>query len=112
MISQFSWMEASLMASRNLHEKLAARIMGTTLRFLDKTPVGRIIQRFTKDIGSVDSLLSLHIQNTIHLTLHVSQKLIVVALFAPAFIIPSMFLAIVGVIVGQLYIRAQLPVKR
>lgn len=99
-------------AARAMHERLTQSIMGTTLRFLDKTPVGRIVQRFTKDIGSIDNSLSRNIHNTIQLSLHVAQRLIIIVWFAPAFIVPSLFLAIVGAIIGQLYIRAQLPVKR
>lgn len=99
-------------AARAMHERLAQSIMGTTLRLLDKTPVGRIVQRFTKDIGAVDSSLSRSTHNTIKLTLQVIQRLIVIVWFAPGFIIPSIFLAFIGGMTGQLYIRAQLPLKR
>lgn len=99
-------------AARAMHERLAQSIMRTTLRFLDKTPTGRIVQRFTKDIGSVDSSLSQNVHNMIQPALHVIQRLIIIVSFAPAFIFPSLFLTIVGATVGQLYIRAQLPVKR
>lgn len=109
---QITWIGGTIRAARSLHEHLATAILSTTLRFLDKTPVGRIIQRFTKDVGSVDNSLSQRMQNTIQLTWHVTGRLIVIVWFAPAFMLPSIALAIVGVIVGQLYIKAQLPIKR
>lgn len=41
-------------ASREVHERLVNTIFGAYMRFLDSTPVGRIISRFTKDMKSVD----------------------------------------------------------
>lgn len=48
----------SISASRQIHEKLITSILGTTLRWLDVTPVGRIISRFTLDIRAVDGPVS------------------------------------------------------
>lgn len=45
----------SIRASRKIHDQLASAILGTTLRWLDLTPVGRIISRFTLDMRAVDS---------------------------------------------------------
>lgn len=40
--------------SREIHKRLVDTIFGAYMRFLDSTPVGRIISRFTKDMKSVD----------------------------------------------------------
>ena len=111
-ISQVLWIGGGIRAAKALHERLVTAILNTTLRFLDKTPVGRIIHRFTKDIGSVDASLPRKAQSTIDLTMSVAQRLIIITLFAPAFITPGIVLAVMGMIIGQLYIKAQLPVKR
>lgn len=49
----------TLRASRTLHRGLVMSVLGTTLRWLDKTPVSRIIARCTQDIqaGKTLSLL-------------------------------------------------------
>lgn len=44
----------SIRASRKIHDKLVTSILGTTFRWLDQTPVGRIISRFTLDMRAVD----------------------------------------------------------
>lgn len=41
-----------------------------------------------------------------------SMKLAAVVLFTPIFVIPGVFMAIVGGYCGQIYIKAQLSVKR
>ncbi|KAF8310652.1 P-loop containing nucleoside triphosphate hydrolase protein, partial [Clavulina sp. PMI_390] len=110
--SQLIWIGAMVRSARSIHERLASAILSTTFRFLDKTPVGRIVQRFTKDIGSIDTGLPRKVFNVIQLTLHIVQRLVVIIWFAPAFLLPSITLATLGIILGQYYIHAQLPVKR
>ena len=39
-------------------------------------------------------------------------KLVVIVIFTPIFLFPSMFIAILGFFLGNLYLRAQLSVKR
>lgn len=111
-MSQFVWIGGTIKAARNLHDRLATSILSTTFRFLDKTPTGRIIQRFTKDMGSVESSLSRNIYDIVQQTTDIVQRLIVVIWFVPAFLLPSLVFVIVGVVIGQVYIKAQLPIKR
>ena len=48
----------SIRVSNLVHKKLVASILGTTLRWLDKTPTSRIITRCTTDIQASESLLN------------------------------------------------------
>jgi ABC-type multidrug transport system fused ATPase/permease subunit len=41
-------------ASQNLHSQLIQRVLGAPTSFFDKTPVGRIVTRFSKDMDQVD----------------------------------------------------------
>lgn len=41
-------------ASRIMHEKLANAVLGSPMRFFETTPVGRIINRFSKDLSDID----------------------------------------------------------
>ncbi|KAJ7172815.1 hypothetical protein C8R43DRAFT_1208856 [Mycena crocata] len=82
---------AVLRASRGIHRKLIESILGTTLRWLDITPASRVIARFTADITAAFGA---------------------VVLLTPLFFVPGVLAAIIGGIVGQLFIKAQLSVKR
>lgn len=44
----------SLRASKRIHEQLLQHIMRAKFRFFDSTPLGRIINRFSKDIEAID----------------------------------------------------------
>lgn len=44
-------------SSRTLHRILMERIMRSPIQFFDTTPLGRIVNRFSKDIDTVDSTI-------------------------------------------------------
>ncbi|XP_055307782.1 ATP-binding cassette sub-family C member 4-like isoform X2 [Sitodiplosis mosellana] len=44
-------------ASQNLHDTMFHGLILTTMRFFDVNPTGRIMNRFTKDLGNVDEML-------------------------------------------------------
>ena len=44
-----------LLASKKLHNNMLNSILGSPLRFFEITPIGRILNRFSKDIENVDT---------------------------------------------------------
>ncbi|KIM25975.1 hypothetical protein M408DRAFT_330768, partial [Serendipita vermifera MAFF 305830] len=102
----------SISASRQIHEKLITSILGTTLRWLDITPVGRIISRFTLDIRAVDGPVSSMLADFVELTIVLIVKLAAVVYMTPVFIIPGVTIGGLGAWFGNMYIKAQLSVKR
>ena len=45
---------ARLAASKTIHAKLVSRLLSAAISFYDTTPLGRVLNRFTKDMDSVD----------------------------------------------------------
>ncbi|TFK76776.1 hypothetical protein BDN72DRAFT_873327 [Pluteus cervinus] len=99
-------------ASRTIHRLLIDAILGTTLRWLDTTPISRVIARCTQDIRSLDGPLVHQFHAVAEITVSMMVKLGAVLLFTPIFIIPASVIGVLGGWVGQIYIAAQLPVKR
>ncbi|TFY68446.1 hypothetical protein EVJ58_g1015 [Rhodofomes roseus] len=95
----YVYMFGTLRASRVIHNELMRSILATTLRWLDKTPTSRIIARCTQDIQE-------------EMSLEMLMKLVVVAVISPIFLIPGVFIAAVGGWIGEVYMKAQLAVKR
>ena len=49
--------KGSVNASKRLHKSLLERLMHFPMSFFDVTPIGRIVNRFSKDIDTVDSAI-------------------------------------------------------
>lgn len=55
--SEFSFFYMCMRASQNLHDKLFRGVTGTYMSFFNNNPSGRVLNRFSKDIGSIDTSL-------------------------------------------------------
>lgn len=57
LVRSFVFFFACTKASTTLHNNMFASITRAYMRFFDTNPTGRIINRFSKDIGNIDELL-------------------------------------------------------
>ncbi|RPD81341.1 multidrug resistance-associated ABC transporter [Lentinus tigrinus ALCF2SS1-7] len=101
-----------LRASRSLHKTLVGSVLSATLRWLDKTPTSRIITRCTQDIQCIDGQLANTLGWVMELTVAMVMKFLAVVSFSPIFAFPGFIVSIVGGWCGQIYMKAQLSVKR
>lgn len=53
----FLFFHICLRASKNLHDQMFRGVTGTYMAFFKNNPSGRILNRFSKDIGNIDSTL-------------------------------------------------------
>ena len=100
-------------------------------RWLDSTPTGRIIARCTQDITAGNVLLVLlklacswwpscevdgaipgNLNTVLEITITLIQRIIAIIFVTPLFTIPSLIVGAIGAWCGQLYMKAQLSVKR
>lgn len=59
LIRSFLFFQLCLMISKNLHNNMFFNIACAPMRFFHTNHSGRILNRFSKDMGSVDELLPL-----------------------------------------------------
>ncbi|KAJ6519437.1 hypothetical protein C8R45DRAFT_1066135 [Mycena sanguinolenta] len=99
-------------ASKSIHKQLIESVLGTTLRWLDTTPTSRVITRCTVDIRTVDGPISQGLWALLEISMSMFVKFVAVILFTPLFFIPGALVGALGGWCGQIYIAAQLGVKR
>ncbi|KAJ7657333.1 P-loop containing nucleoside triphosphate hydrolase protein [Mycena polygramma] len=101
-----------LRASKVIHINLIASILSAPLRWLDVTPASRILARVTNDVRAVDHSLANQCYPIAFMVAAMLFRFGAVVLYAPVFFFPGAIVGVVGAWIGQIYISAQLPVKR
>jgi ABC-type multidrug transport system fused ATPase/permease subunit len=90
LLNHLFWLSRGIRAGKNMHDKMLHSVLKSPVRFFDSTPVGRILQRFSRDVESVDVYLQWSFDSAIHCALQV-----LVSLFLIVGVLPWM-LVIVG----------------
>lgn len=81
-------------ASRILHNNLLKTILQAPMSFFDTTPFGRIINRFSQDISTIDHSLQYSISGGIESTCLVCCSLIIIIYSTPWFLVALIPLSI------------------
>ncbi|KZO92652.1 hypothetical protein CALVIDRAFT_601298 [Calocera viscosa TUFC12733] len=109
---QFFYALGSIRASRHVHDALCQSVLSSTLRWIDTTPVGRIIARFTQDISEFDGGLTNLVEVVVRETVSLTLRLVAILFVSPMWGVPSALILAVGFAVGQVYIHAQMCFRR
>ncbi|VIO86163.1 multidrug resistance related protein 1, putative [Brugia malayi] len=99
-------------ASRKLHEGILRNIMHLPMAFFDITPLGRIVNRFGKDIEIVDALLPHTSHSFISTVLVVLMTTAVILYATPMYSVIIPFLAAIYFLVLRFYISTSRQLKR
>ena len=102
----------SLRASAKLHEHLLNSILRAKFRFFDTTPLGQLMNRFSKDIQSIDQEVSPIAVGLIHSGASVITIVILISVITPGFLIPGVIIACIYAATGTFYIRSSRDLKR
>ncbi len=73
----------SFRASKNLHRTLTERIFRASMTFIDSTPLGRIITRFSQDVNSLDAEIPTAARQVIYYGASTIGIMILIAILLP-----------------------------
>lgn len=102
----------SLAASRKIHTRLMQSITHAKFRFFDSTPLGQIMNRFSKDIESIDQEVAPVAVGVIHCLASIVTIVVLISVITPAFLIAGFFISILYFLIGMLYINSSRDLKR
>ncbi|KAI5308352.1 hypothetical protein KEM55_005940, partial [Ascosphaera atra] len=102
----------SLHASRIIHTRLMNAITHAKFKFFDSTPLGRLMNRFSKDIEAVDQEVAPVARGVIQCFASIIIIVILISVITPAFLFAGIFITVVYMIIGILYIRPSRDLKR
>ncbi|KAG0301922.1 hypothetical protein BGZ98_007943 [Dissophora globulifera] len=103
---------AAVRASTRLHERLLTTLIRLPMSFFDTTPLGRVVNRFSSDIFSIDDLTPWNAIQVLTCGTSVLGTIIVIATSTPIFLALFPPLTIIYVLVQNFYIRSSRSLKR
>uniref|UniRef100_A0AAQ5YHY8 Multidrug resistance-associated protein 4 n=1 Tax=Amphiprion ocellaris TaxID=80972 RepID=A0AAQ5YHY8_AMPOC len=99
-------------SAQTLHNSMFNAILRTSIRFFDINPIGRILNRFSKDIGYLDSLLPWTFVDFIQVFLQVIGVIAVAAVIIPWILIPVVPLLGIFLFLRCYFLRTSRDIKR
>lgn len=99
-------------ASRVLHMKGITRILHSPMSFIDTTPTGRILNRFSRDTEVLDNEISNQLRITSFSLASIIGVIILCIIYLPWFAIAVPFLAVVFVGISSFYQASAREIKR
>ncbi|KIO19698.1 hypothetical protein M407DRAFT_82489 [Tulasnella calospora MUT 4182] len=102
----------SLNASRTLFTAMLDRVSRAPTSFFDRIPIGRILNRFTADMGAVDGALMPSVRSAISGTIGFIASFGVIVLVVPRFAPFALAIAAVYIILAPPYVKASRDLRR
>nr|XP_031536757.1 multidrug resistance-associated protein 9 [Vicugna pacos] len=91
----FAFTKTTLTASSSLHDRVFDKVLESPMSFFDRTPTGRLMNRFSKDMDELDVRLPFHAENFLQQFFMVLFILVILTA-----VFPAVLLVLAGLAVG------------
>ncbi|KAK2856772.1 hypothetical protein Q5P01_005507 [Channa striata] len=98
--------------AQSLHNRMFNAILRTPVRFFDINPIGRVLNRFSKDIGQLDSNMPWTFVDFIQVFLQILGVIAVAASVIPWILIPVLPLLLVFLYLRRYFLQTSRDIKR
>ncbi|CAH0722547.1 unnamed protein product, partial [Brenthis ino] len=107
---QFLWV--CMRSCIKLHNQMFSNILSATMRFFDTNPSGRILNRFSKDMGVIDEILPKMYLDSIQVFMVMLGILAMVAIKSPFMIVTTAFCGVFMYFWTVVYLSTAQAIKR
>ncbi|XP_055302579.1 ATP-binding cassette sub-family C member 4-like isoform X2 [Sitodiplosis mosellana] len=111
-IRSIGFFNICIRASQRLHNSMFSGLISTSMRFFDTNPSGRILNRFSKDIGATDELLPKATLDATQVLLSMTGSIIVAGTVNPYFLIPVVVIGFIFIFIRKVYLKTSKNIKR
>ncbi|KAL8874198.1 MAG: hypothetical protein Q9174_000426 [Haloplaca sp. 1 TL-2023] len=102
----------SLVASSKLHRRLLESVTRAKFRFFDSTPLGQIMNRFSKDVEAIDQEVAPIAVGVVGCLTSVVTIIILISVITPGFLIAGVLITAIYFAIGMFYLRSSVDLKR
>ncbi|XP_030838051.1 multidrug resistance-associated protein 4 isoform X2 [Strongylocentrotus purpuratus] len=99
-------------AATVLHNRMFEALIRAPMQFFDTNPIGRILNRFSKDIGLMDELLPTTFADFNAISIQTIGVIIVISIFNPIVLIFTVPLCVAFTLVRRYYLASSRDIKR
>ena len=103
---------AGINASRRIFRRLLDKVLHSKLRFFDSTPIGRIMNRFSKDMEAIDQDLAPYMNGSFYSLVECIAIIILITFITPQFISVAIMISIMYYLIGYFYMAGSRELKR
>ncbi|OCT95309.1 multidrug resistance-associated protein 5 [Xenopus laevis] len=100
-IRGYVFVKSTLKASTKLHDQLFQKVLHSPLKLFDTTPLGRILNRFTKDMDEVDARLPCQLEQLVQNMILVLFCLGMISFVFPWFLVSVLPLSILFFLINK-----------
>ncbi|KAF9362482.1 hypothetical protein BGX34_006059 [Mortierella sp. NVP85] len=111
-LTNFYTIFGGIAASRTLHRRLLHKVIRAKVRFFDTTPIGRIINRFSSDMSTIDDDVSTGLQHLFTSLVTIIGIVVIISVNMPLFMLPAVFIVAIYGVIGALYVPISRDLKR
>ncbi|KWU44771.1 ABC transporter [Rhodotorula sp. JG-1b] len=99
-------------AARTLHNMAMKQVIQAPMTYFDQTPLGRIMNRFSKDTDNLDSRLNDSLRMALATVAQIAAAVIMISIVYPYFLIPVAAIAYLFVTTSNFYRPSARAIKR
>ncbi|XP_073944725.1 probable multidrug resistance-associated protein lethal(2)03659 isoform X2 [Choristoneura fumiferana] len=112
LLRSFMFFSMAMRASTRLHNKMFSAITRAPMRFFHVNPSGRILNRFSKDMGAVDEVLPAALLDVLQIGLSLTGIVVVVAVVNYWLLLPTLLIGLVFYGLRIFYLASSRSIKR
>ncbi|XP_014250122.1 multidrug resistance-associated protein 1 isoform X2 [Cimex lectularius] len=111
-LSNISLALGCIYASIGLHLHLLRNILRTPTSFFDITPIGRVVNRFAKDVDVLDNVIPFGLRSLITTVFGVISTLVVISYSTPIFVSIIIPIGVIYYFIQRFYVATSRQLKR
>jgi len=112
LICNIAWAYGGVNAASSLHQNMLTRVLRAPSSFFDTTPLGRILNRFSTDVATVDATLPGSFSSYMSMATRILSTVVVQAIILPFTLIGSIPIGFCYSIVQSFYRNSSRELKR